>query len=389
MKSQKLLLTITLTCILFSCKKAQLQPPDNQAFSQPFKVNHSKSAAIQTIIDEYTKKGIPGIAVAIKDQEGIWEGASGVAKIESQEKLTTGFVHAGASITKTYTATAILLLEEQGLVNLDHSITQYLPASVTSKINNASAITVRMLLNHTSGIPDYISDTNFRLHWQNDLSQGWTADEALSYIYNKPLLFTPGTDFTYSNTNYILLSLLIEHVTKKKEGVWLEEQLLNKADLKHTYYKVQKGYLEGLPMPNYYFDIYSDGRLQNITTPTKVEIYSELGDGGLVATPIDFVSFMDHLINGKIITPASLNKMKSFGKGEYGLGLETGYNYKNKVQYGHMGAVLGGASLLLYFEEQQTSLFIASNIDASLFTSNTLMLYHEMKNKISEYVASH
>jgi D-alanyl-D-alanine carboxypeptidase len=140
-------------------------------------------------------------------------------------------------------------------------------------------------------------------------------------------------------------------------------------------------------MLNYYLDRYGDGRLQNVTLPTKIEIYSELGDGGLVATAIDFVSFMDALVNGQIVSAATYNEMKKATFNDYGLGIDI-FKYQNKPQYGHSGAVFGGASLMLHFEEQNTVVFIASNTDGALIGGKTLMLYHEMKNKIGDYLAS-
>jgi D-alanyl-D-alanine carboxypeptidase len=388
MKSATALVIITLLTFL-SYHQAKGQNA-SKPFQQNFKTNHSKSHTIQAIIDEYTRKGVPGIAVAIKDKEGVWEGVSGYAQLESKQPLTRGFIHAGGSVTKTYIGAAFLLMKEQQKINLDAPIVQSLPDQITSKIEKAKCITVRMLLNHTSGIRDYISDSAFLSNWEANPTKQWTADEALTYIYDRPLLFAPGSSFTYSNTNYILLSYIIENLTKRKEGTFLQEALFKKAGLKYTFYKTQPQYLEGLPMPDYYFDRGNTGELQNVTLPTKVEINGELGDGGLVATPIDFVLFMDALMKGRIVSSSSISEMKQYGPAsEYGLGLQTGFNYSNKVQHGHMGAVVGGASLLLYFEEQGTSLFIASNVDANLFESKTRHLYHEMKNKICEYIAAH
>ncbi|MDO1449056.1 serine hydrolase domain-containing protein [Rhodocytophaga aerolata] len=355
---------------------------------QPFNQNHSKANDLQAILDEFTAKGLPGAVVAIRDKEGVWEGTSGLAKIETGTRLRPGFVHAGGSITKIYTAAAIMKLQELNKLQLDKAITNYLPANVSTRITRADSITVRMLLNHTSGIRDYIDNTTFRMRWFNNLAQGWTAEEALSYAYDQPLLFRLGSGFSYSNNNYMLLSLIITQVTGQEEAAWMKEHIFDPLQLSRTYYKIQPGYLEGLSMPNYYLDRYGDGRLQNVTLPTKVEIYSELGDGGLVATAIDFVHFMDMLVNGQIISSASYNEMKKAYFNDYGLGIDI-YKFQNKPQYGHSGAVFGGASLLLYFEEQETVVFIASNTDGALIGGKTLMLYHSMKNKIGDYIASH
>ena len=390
MKINKLITLLLAVLCLSGCEKEALeQPVIPVTTAQPFKTNHSKGSEIQKIIDEYTRKGVPGIVVALKDAEGVWEGASGVAQVETNQKLTTGFVHPGASLTKMYTAALVMRLKEQGQVELDKPIITYLPTTITSGINQAGNITVRMLLNHTSGIPDHLENNlNFKLKWYNHLAKGWTTAEALAEAYDKPLLFKPGSQYSYANINYVLLSLLVEHVTGKPEGTYLEEQILKKLNLQRTYYKVQEAYLGKLPMPNYYLDRYGDGRLQNITAAAKAEIASELGDGGLVATGIDFVTFMEALAKGQVVSEQSLQEMKMFNAGEYGLGLQSGFNFKNKFQYGHIGSVFGGAALMLYFEEQKTAMYLSSNVDVNFATGRTFFLYHEMKNKISEYIAT-
>ena len=386
----KFLPLISLCILLFpACRKEAMQQKTLPPLTQPFKIDHSKAAAVQAIIDEYTGKGIPGIVVALQDKEGTWEGASGFSKIETGEKLSPGFVHAAGSITKTYMAAAFLRLKELHLVNLDTTITGYIPNPVKWSLGNGAAITVRMLLNHSSGIPDYIADPAFRLHWLNDLSQQWMTGDVQKYIYNHNLLFDPGSNYRYSNSNYILLSIILEKITGKGEGDWLKENIFDKVGLTHTYYKTGPEFLENLPLPNYYLDRYGDGRLQNVSLAARTEIYSERGDGSLVATALDLVAFMNALVKGDIITTASFNEMKTwFKQSEYGLGLETGFNYNKQVQYGHPGSVFGGASLLLYFEKQETSLFIGATTDGSLIGGKTLTLYHEMKNKIATYIAS-
>jgi D-alanyl-D-alanine carboxypeptidase len=388
MKTLLTRILLVLMCCLAGCtNKAFEEALDQKPIPQPYKIDHSRAEDLQAILAKYTAKGLPAAVLAIKDNEGVWEGSSGFAKIENGTKLSPGFVHAAGSITKIYTATAILMLQEQGKLGLDNPIADYLPALVASKISKSGTITVRMLLNHSSGIPDYIDNPNFRLKWFNKLAEGWPADDALAYAYNKPLLFEPGTAFAYSNNNHMLLSLMIAHVSGQEEAAWMRDNIFVPLNLQKTYYKIQPEYLEGLPMPNYYLDRYGGGRLQNVTLPTKVEIYSELGDGGLVATALDFVHFMDALVKGQIISMASYNEMKTAAFNDYGLGIDI-YRYQDLPQYGHSGAVFGGASLLLYFQEQATTVYIASNTDGALVGGKTLMLYHEMKNEIGDYMAS-
>ncbi len=386
----KYLIVISLIILLLTaCKKEAMEQDIKPPFTQAFSTSHSKAAAIQAIMNEYTNKGLPGVVVALYDKEGRWEGASGFSKIETRERLHPGFIHAAASITKTYIAAAFLRLKELHLVNLDTTITTYIDNPIKPSLGNGNAITVRMLLNHSSGIADYIEEPAFRLRWLNNLSQQWTTDDVLKFINTHRLLFHPGLQHHYSNSNYMLLSIILEKITGKQEGVWLKENILDRAGLSHTFYRTGPEFLQGLPLANYYIDRFGDGRLQNVSVAARAEIYSERGDGGLVATGLDVVAFMDALVKGNIISSASLKEMKTwFKQSEYGLGLETGFNYNNQIQYGHMGSVFGGSSLLLYFEKQETSLFIGANTDGSLISGPTMKLYHDMKNSIAGYIAS-
>ena len=372
---------------LISCEKEPYAEPTQTPISQTFKLNHSKAAEIQKIIDEYTGKGLPGIVVGLKNAEGLWEGTSGFSKVETNQKLTPGLVHANGSITKMYTAACILKLKEQNKIDLDKSIATYLPAPIATNITGSDKITVKMLMSHTSGIPNYKDDLNFTMKWYNDFARRWTWEEALAYSYNKPSLFPPGTKYSYADVNYMLLSLMIDFVTKTQPGEFLRDNILEPLGLQHTYYKIQPEYLENLPMPNYYLDRYGDSRLQNITLPNKQELYMELGEGGLVATALDYVTFMDALATGKVISQDSFNEMKTPVMGYYGLGISN-YDYLQKHQYGHSGALIGVSSQMLYFEEQKTSVFISTNMNTDMIGGPTAALYYEMRDKINNYLAS-
>lgn len=387
MKNQFFTLLGIVTILLSCSKEIFEQPIKDVKFPQNFKVDHRLGLKISSIIQEYSKKGLPGVSVALSDDEGVWEGASGFARIEDNQPLTNGFVHAGGSVTKIYTATAIMMLHEQQKIQLDKTIDNYLPQKIAAKIKGASDITVRMLLSHRSGIPDYIEDESFRLHWFNDLSQRWDLEKILKFVNRKKYL-QPDVGYNYSNTNYVLLSLIIEHVGQQEECKWMADNIFYPQELKYTFYRNGKDFLDAFAMPNFYMDRFGDGRLQNVTVPTKVEIYSEYGDGGLVATSLDFVRFMHALTKNEIVSAESLKLMSTPTKdSEYGLGLDQ-FNYSKKQQFGHQGAVFGGSSLLLYFKEQRVVLFIAANCDGSLVGGKTLHLYHEMKNKICELVAA-
>ncbi|WP_400192379.1 serine hydrolase domain-containing protein [Hymenobacter sp. B81] len=384
----RLLLALLTTLGLGSCQKESFEQELRAPVAQTFDANHPWAADLQAIIDDYARRGLPGIVVAVQSPAGRWEGTGGLAKVETGTRLAPGYVHAAGSVSKMYTAAAVLRLQELGRLRLDEKISAYLPADVSRQLTRPGDISVRMLLSHTAGVPDYVDNLNYQLRWYNELTKPWTADDALRYAYGKPLLFEPGTQYSYSNNNYVLLSLLINHVTGTREGEWLRDNILQPAGLTRTYYKAQPEYLERLPLPNFYFDRYGNGRVENITAATLTEIRSELGDGGLVATGLDFVAFMEALAQGRIVSAASWAQMRTPVRGEYGLGIDV-WDLKGRKQYGHSGAVFGASAVLLYFDDQRAAVFVGSNVDADLVPGKTLQLYHEMKNKVLDYVAAH
>lgn len=386
----KILKIVTLALAILSlsgCEKEAYEEPIQTPIAQPFKADHSKAAGIQKIIDKYTQKGLPGIVVGLKDAEGVWEGTSGYAKIETKQKLTPGLIHANGSLTKMYTAACILKLYEQNKIDLDKPIATYLPANIAKNISGSDKITVKMLLSHTSGIPNYKDDVNFTLKWFNDFTRDWTWEEALAYSYNKSVAFSPGSQYSYADVNYMLLSIILTQITQTQHGEFLRDVILEPLGLKHTYYKIQPEYLERLPMPNYYLDRYGDNRLQNITLPNTKELYMELGEGGLVATALDYVTFMEALATGKVISPATFTLMKTPVLNDYGLGLGH-YEYQGKHQVGHSGALIGVSSFMLYLEEQETAVFISTNMNTDLIGGPTAALYYDMRNEIANYLAS-
>ena len=124
--------------------------------------NYSKAAALQAIMNKYTANDLPGLSIAVyTEAEGWWAGASGFAKKETKTSMNICHLQYLQSISKTYMAVLIMKLHEEGKIKLDEPITRYLPVKYSRSIKNANKITVRMLLNHTSGIAEYINDPEY------------------------------------------------------------------------------------------------------------------------------------------------------------------------------------------------------------------------------------
>ena len=139
-----------------------------------------------------------------------------------------------ASITKMYTATAVLLLVEDGLIDLDARISQYLPESVYGSIPNGDQATVRQLLGHTSGIKNFSSNLAYDLDFFNDPKGSYPPERLLSYLHGQSPFSSPGTSYFYSNANYLLLALIMDHVTEKGHASVISERILQPLGLRTT-----------------------------------------------------------------------------------------------------------------------------------------------------------
>ncbi len=180
--------------------------------------------------NERSSRNIKGVSAAvIMPSHGTWTGVSGVS--HDTVEITSDMLFGIASITKNYTAPLILKLAEEGRLTLEDSLHEWLP----SYENIDSTITIRQLLNMTSGIYDYINDnSSFNYIIRSDLTRLWTPEEILTLLVGAPN-FPPGTAFRYSSTNYILLGMIINEVTGSMISVEFRNRFLDPLDLNRTY----------------------------------------------------------------------------------------------------------------------------------------------------------
>lgn len=332
-----------------------------------------KAAALQAVLDKYTAAGIPGISIAVYNEDlGWWAGASGYARIESKTRMTPCHLQYLQSISKTYMATAILQLVEKGKLKLDDPITRYLPAKYSSFIPNAGSISIIMLLNHTSGVPEYNSQPLLVSKVLLNPTRILKVEEMLECLAGEPAQFPPGARHSYSNTNYLLLALVADAITGN-HAKFMTENIFKPLGLQHTFYRNEKGYLAYPELVDSYWDVLNTGRPANITPLQRSNVASLIGDDGIVCTPSDAVLFLKGLMEGKLISGNSLELMQQWvknSKGEptYGLGLYH-YNAGGLKGVGHGGGGIGAGCVLLYVPAQKTYVFIGVNVGVLIESS--------------------
>jgi D-alanyl-D-alanine carboxypeptidase len=335
---------------------------------------------LEYIVNDQVKsnKHIKNCLVYVTRGDGsfTWSGAAGIAKQDDQVPMTKDTPIYLASITKLYTAAAIMRLYEQGALALDDPMAKYLPDDLIRGIHvyqghdYSHEITIAQLLAHTSGIADYYSEkskdgkTLFET-FVADQNRTWTVDETIARARNDMVPnFKPGTAASYSDTNYQLLGKIIESVTGKPLQVVYDEFFFRPLGLKHTW-------LVGRSKPQVepsaaIADVFSKD--MNITRIRANGSY--WADGGMVSTAEDAVIFLKALNEGRIVSKDALKLMHDWRQlrnmpFQYGYGtmyfeIPSFINWGTKVPpvWGHTGST----GVFLYYAED-LDLYMAGTID--------------------------
>ena len=329
-----------------------------------------KNSQLQTVLDEAVEElEIPGAVMYISGPQGTWIGASGYSDLDSETLMKPDDKLALASVSKTFVGVVILKLVEQGQLNLDESINKYLPKDISKNIRYSDKITVRQLLNHSSGIIDYLDDNFAEITEGRSRSQPWKAREVIKLIYGEPQA-KPGKKHDYSNSNYILLELIVEETTGKSLAEVMREKILNPIGLKNTFTELRER--KSTSIVTGYSDINEDGVLKS---HKGLNEGNGLGDGGLISNAMDTAKFIDVLVAKKsLLSPQILNEMLTFiptGDGdEYGLGIAR-FQTPFGEAIGHDGSSYGFVSLMLHYPDDNITAVVLVNKDGD-FTEEIL-----------------
>ncbi|MEU7142455.1 serine hydrolase domain-containing protein [Nocardia sp. NPDC046473] len=247
-----------------------------------------------------------------------------------------------ASNTKTFVATVVLQLVAEQRVNLDAPVEQYLPGIVTGPGGDGNAITVRNLLQHSSGIPDYLPYLN--LASVAGLQTPRSAAELIRLGLDQPSEFAPGTSTGYSNTDFLLAGELIQRVTGQPVGLEVTRRIILPLGLRDTYWPLfPLEHVIRLPHPRGYHDF--DGTLVDIT---DIDPGWGLSDGAMVSTGADLDRFFMALLSGELLPPAQLADMQRtvpsgdpLRGNDFGLGLFHRINACGLEVWSHGGAMNG------------------------------------------------
>lgn len=334
-------------------------------------------AGLKAAMDDVHRAGVPGVYAEVRDAGRTWRGASGVADLGTGRPVSPGLRHRVGSITKTFTAAAVMQQVEQGRIRLDAPIGDHLPHLVPGE--RGRKITVRMLLNHTSGIPDYIPyafpslqglpsgpDASGRSLDDNRYRR-FSPVELIELGLAAPPAAEPGAPVgVYSNTNTLLLGELLARVTGTTAEDYITRNVIERAGLRHT------GFPTGPRIKGPHSRMY-EGLYGLIDPPRDYSVYDMSWTGvgaALVSTMEDLNRFYDRLLAGGIVNESSLAEMQRTvpvraldgSMIEYGLGLHKVVIPGCGTFWGHDGTVWGAGTLSLTRADGERRLSVAVNL---------------------------
>lgn len=325
------------------------------------------TTGLQAALDQLVADGAPGVLALRRDGSQVWRAASGVSDVDSGAAMRTVDRFRIGSITKTFVSTVILQLVAERRLRLTDSVQRWLPGIVP----NDSAITVRQLLNHTSGLFDYTEDPRLLAPYGTDPGYFWPPRDLVGLATSHPPLFAPGTGWSYSNTNYVVLGLVIESVTRQPASGEIERRVFQPLRLRDTFFPVRNptlpspythGYLTNLPP-----DVVPDGTLDSTVLSPSIAWTA----GGIVSTITDLARFYRALFTGRLLAPEQMRELTStVPQSDYGLGISR-WDTACGTAWGHGGAFPGYRSVALTSADGARQAVVAINTDRIL-TDQTL-----------------
>ena len=325
---------------------------------------HGARPELQQALNGVVRAGAPGIVALVKDSHGTWRGASGWANLRTKAAMRPDIHFRIASVTKTFTATVVVQLVGEGKLWLDEPVERWLPGVVP----NGGNITVRQLLVHTSGIRDF------------DDPQGLMGPrEVIAGPLSQPPLFAPGSAWSYSNTNYILLGLIVESVTGSSFAQQLRQRILTPLRLRDTTFeRSPRDVAIRTPFAHGY-DLVSSSRPRDVT-PFK----GHWASGGVVSTVDDLARFYSALLGGRLLRKDLLGRMLTtvptanapndpngpWGPSvRYGLGIRALRMACGKTAWGHWGGLPGFHTAVLATRNgSRQAIFAVNTSDAWIYS---------------------
>jgi D-alanyl-D-alanine carboxypeptidase len=327
---------------------------------------------LRAIVQQLVKAGSPGAIAVVRTPASVDRAAAGLGRLDPPTPIRVADRYRVASVTKTFVATLVLQLAAEGKARLSDSVEHWLPGLVPK----GRSITLRELMNHTSGLFDYTEDAGYFRARVARPGRLWTPRQLVAIAVQHKLRFPPGTDWAYSNTNYVLLGLVVEAVAGRSLEHELRKRIFRPLGLRSSSYpfrtaldgRVVHGYVRsipGVPIPR--------GETLDATSRVAPDGW---GAGQIVSNADDLTRFYADLLGGRLLPPAQLAAMKTTVRGThtvlgtqvlfsapYGLGLAV-ERLGCGTAYGHDGDLPGYRNLVLASADGRRVVAVLVNVSA-------------------------
>ncbi|GAA1320146.1 serine hydrolase domain-containing protein [Streptomyces sanglieri] len=316
---------------------------------------------------------VPGVTVGLwVPGKGSYVRAFGVADKSSGAPMSTGLNMRVGSVTKTFTVTAMLTLVDQGKVGLDDPIGKYVKG-----VPDGDRITLRELAGMRSGLFNYSMDPDFFKALTSDPQRPFTPQELLDYSFKHPLQFQPGEKFEYSNTNAILLGLVVEKASGRPLADYLERNVFEPAGMNHTFLPRTAAF--PTPHAQGYTDQTASGRTGNATNWNPSWAWAA---GGAISDQRDLRTWARVLATGTLLSPATQAERLRTGPSGlpdtgYGLGIFDVHGW-----VGHNGSLPGYESLVVHMPDTKATLVVLLNTDTDYRGSEPSTLFGEAITRV-------
>ncbi|MFF3226717.1 serine hydrolase domain-containing protein [Nocardia suismassiliense] len=321
---------------------------------------------LQKLIQQMADSGFTGVELLVHDEQGEWLGSAGVSELGGTAKPpTNGHIRIGSN-TKTFIATLVLQLVAEGKIDLDTAAVDYLP-----EFELDPRITVRMLLQHTSGVFNFtgeiLEDGTFvpgiawsGKEWVDNRFKTYQPEELVRLALSRPPRFEPGTDWSYANTNYVLARLLIEKVSGRPYAEEMQRLILGPLGLHDTVAPTTES---AIPEPHAHaYYRYEDGGEQQTVDVTSQNPSWISSGGDMISTTRDLQTFISALVSGKLLPAPLLAEMCTpHPKVGYGLGVFVQDTGCGGTVVTHNGGISGHAALMYSTPDGSKTLTAALN----------------------------
>ncbi|MFE5853018.1 serine hydrolase domain-containing protein [Streptomyces sp. NPDC056500] len=315
-----------------------------------------RDAALQKVIEDQVERGgIPGVLASVRDGDRVWRGDAGVADVRTGKERGDHDRFRIGSITKTFVATVILKLEAEGRLDLDDTVEKWLPGMVSGNGHNGGKVSIRQLLNHTSGISSYTANPEFG---DTYLTKGFlknryyrhSPENLVGWAMGSAPDFAPGTGWSYSNTNYILAGLIIEKTTGGSYEQAVKDRILRPLGLRNT---SLPRHSTAMPQPSgrAYTKMFNETPPAEFHDATRLNASWGWSAGDMISTTGDLQRFASALMSGKLLQPRQQKELTTTVDpdipgvtGRYALGLENTRLSCGVEIWGHSGGIHGSGS---------------------------------------------